>query len=87
MPIARESSGRTTHHYLFKGQIAMRLESTIIERVETLVRHPPFAGSDRAMDLVLDDLESLERSGPIGQATYMRIRGMILRSPRIAADN
>ena len=62
----------------------MHLESAIIERVETLVRHPVFAGSDQAMDLVLDDLESLERSGQIGQATYRRLREMILRSPHIA---
>ena len=61
----------------------MRLESTIIERVETFIRHSVFAGSGRAMDLVLDDLESLERSGRIGQATYRRLREMILRSPRI----
>src|SRR4029077_3743439 len=56
------AAGRTTHHYFFKGEIAMRLESTIVERVETFVHHPVFAGSDRAVDLVLDDLESLERS-------------------------
>ena len=62
----------------------MPLESTIIERVETLVRHPVFAGSDQAMDLVLDDLESLERSGQIGQANYRRPRGMILRSPHMS---
>jgi len=61
----------------------MLLESTIIERVETFVRHPVFAGSDQAMDLVLDDLQSLERSGQIGQAAYRRLRGMILRSPHI----
>jgi hypothetical protein len=61
----------------------MRLESTIIERVECLVRNPVFAGSDQAMDLVLDDLESLEQSGQIGQATYRRLRGTILRSPHI----
>jgi hypothetical protein len=61
----------------------MHLESTIAERVETLVRHPVFAGSDQAMDLILDDLESLERSGQIGQATYRRLREMILRSPHI----
>ena len=61
----------------------MRLESTIVERVETFVHHPVFAGSDRAVDLVLDDLESLERSGQIGQATYRRLREMILRSPHI----
>jgi hypothetical protein len=63
----------------------MHLESTIIERVETFVRHPVSAGSDRAMDLVLDDLESLERSGQIGQATYRRLRELILRSPHTAS--
>ena len=63
----------------------MNLESTIIGRVETFVRHPVYAGSDQAMDLVLDDLESLERSGQIGQATYRRLREMILRSPHIAS--
>jgi hypothetical protein len=63
----------------------MHLESTIIERVETFVHHPVFAGSDQAMDLVLDDLESLERSGRIGQAAYRRLREMILRSPHIVS--
>ena len=65
----------------------MHLESAIIERVEAFVRHPVFAGSNQAMDLVLDDLESLERSGQIGQATYRRLREMILRSPHIVCDN
>jgi hypothetical protein len=63
----------------------MLLESTIIERVETFVRHPVFAGSDQAMDLVLDDLESLERSGQIGPATYRRLCEMILHSPHLAS--
>jgi hypothetical protein len=63
--------------------IAMHLESTIIERVEACVRHPVFAGSDKAMDLVLYDLESLEQSGQIGRATYRRLRGLMLRSPHI----
>lgn len=63
----------------------MHLESTIIERVETFVSHPVFAGSDRAMELVLDDLESLVRSGQIGPTTYRRLRGMILRSPHIVS--
>jgi hypothetical protein len=70
---------------LITSGIAMPLESTIIERVETLVRHPVFSGSDQAMDLVLDDLESLERSGQIGQVTYRRLREMILRSPHIVS--
>jgi hypothetical protein len=61
----------------------MPFESNIIERVEILVRHPVFAGSDQAMDLVLDDLESLERSGRIGDETYRRLRDMILRSPHV----
>jgi small nuclear ribonucleoprotein (snRNP)-like protein len=63
----------------------MRLESTIIERVETFVHHPVFAGSDRTMNLVLDELKSLERNGQIGQATYRRLREIILRSPHIVA--
>jgi hypothetical protein len=62
----------------------MHLESTITERVETFLRHPVFAGSDRAVDLVLDDLEALEQSGRIGQATYRRLRELILRSPHLA---
>jgi hypothetical protein len=66
------------------SRTAMHLESTIIERVETFIRHPVFAGSDQAMDLVLNDLESLERSGRIGQATYRRLRELILRSPHLA---
>jgi hypothetical protein len=61
----------------------MRLETTIIERVETFVHHPVFTGSNQAMSLVLDDLETLERGGQIGQATYRRLREMILRSPHI----
>jgi hypothetical protein len=63
----------------------MRLESTIIERVETFVHHPVFPGSDHALDLVLDELESLERSGQIGQPTYRRLREMIVRSPHIVS--
>jgi len=61
----------------------MRLESTIIERVETFAPHPVFTGSDQAMGLVLDDLETLERSGQIGQAAYRRLSRMILRSPHM----
>jgi hypothetical protein len=63
----------------------MRLESTIIAQVETFVHHPVYSGSDRTMNLVLDELESLERTGQIGQATYQRLREMILRSPHVVA--
>jgi hypothetical protein len=65
------------------SESAMHRESNIIERVENFVRHPVYAGSDRAMDFVLDDLRSLERSGRIGQATYRSLREKILRSPHI----
>jgi hypothetical protein len=63
----------------------MHLESTIAERVEICVRHPVFAGSDRAMDRVLDELKSLERRGQIGQATYLRLREMVLHSPHVVS--
>ncbi len=65
----------------------MHLESTIIDRVETFVRHPVFAGSDQAMDLVLEDLEAMVEGGRIPQATYRRLRQMILRSPHFAGEN
>ena len=63
----------------------MYLETIISDRVETFVRHPVFAGSDRAMGLVLDDLEAMEQSGQIGQATYRELREMILRSPHFVS--
>jgi hypothetical protein len=69
------------------GGIVMPLESTIIERVETFVRHPVFAGSDKAMDLVLEDLEAMVEGGRIHPVTYRRLREMILRSPHFAGDN
>jgi hypothetical protein len=69
------------------GEIVMPLESTIIERVETFVRHPVFAGSDKAMDLVLEDLEAMVEGGRIHQATYRRLRQMILGSPHFAGVN
>jgi hypothetical protein len=65
----------------------MYLEPAIIERVEAFVRHPVFAGSDQAMDLVLEDLEAMVEAGRIHQATYRRLREMILSSPHFASDN
>ncbi|HKM55155.1 MAG: hypothetical protein WA746_24900 [Isosphaeraceae bacterium] len=65
----------------------MHLESTIIDRVETFVRHPVFAGSDQTMDLVLEDLEAMVEGGRIPQATYRRLRQMILRSSHFAGEN
>ena len=62
----------------------MRLESTIIEQVETFLRHPTFAGSDGVMETVLNDLESRAGAHQISQATYERLRERILRSPHFA---
>ena len=65
----------------------MCLETTIIERVETFIRHPTFAGSDGVMETVLDDLESRACAEQISEATYRTLREMILRSPHFARDN
>ena len=65
----------------------MQLESTIIEQVETYVRHPVFAGSDQAMVLVIEELQAMVEGGRIPQATYRKLREMILRSPHFARDN
>ena len=67
--------------------VAMQPESAIIERVEVFVRHPVFVGSDKAMGTVLADLESMVEGGRIHQATYRRLRDMILGSPHFARDN
>jgi hypothetical protein len=65
----------------------MHLDSTIIERVETYVRHPVFAGSDQAMNLIIADLQAMVEGGRINQVTYRKLREMILRSPHFASDN
>jgi hypothetical protein len=65
----------------------MRLEFTIIEQVETFIRHPTFAGSDGVMETVLGDLESRACAQQISQATYRMLREMILRSPHFPATN
>ena len=64
----------------------MQPESTVIERVETFVRHPVFAGSDEAMGLVLEDLTSMVEAGRLPQTTYLRLREMILRSSHFARE-
>jgi hypothetical protein len=73
--------------WLITSGIAMPLESTIIERVETLVRHPVFAGSDQAMDLIIADLQAMVEGGRIHQATHRKLCEMILNSPHFAGDN
>jgi hypothetical protein len=65
----------------------MSLESTIVERVETLVHHPVFVGSDKAMDLIITDLQAMVGGGRIAQATYRKLCEMILRSPHFVSDN
>jgi hypothetical protein len=62
-------------------------ESTIIERVESLVRHPDFAWSDGVMEAVLDDLESRACAHQISPEPYRKLRAMILRSPHYARNN
>ncbi len=62
-------------------------ESIIIERVEIVVRHPVFAGSDKTMGLILEDLESMVDDGQLNPTTYRRLREMILNSPHCARDN
>jgi hypothetical protein len=65
----------------------MHLESAVIERVATLVRHPVYAGSDKTMDLILEELDAMVEGGRIPQATYGKLREMILRSRHFASDN
>ena len=62
-------------------------ESTIIERVESLVRHPDFAWSDGVMEAVLDDLVSRACAHQISPATYRRPRELIRRSPHFVCNN
>jgi hypothetical protein len=62
----------------------MRLELPIIERVETLVRHSSFAGSDGVMEIVLEALRSRARDQPISRATYRLPCEMILNPPLFA---
>jgi hypothetical protein len=78
---------KSSYHTLIMSAIGMHLESAIIERVETLVRHPVFACSAQAIGLVLEDLEAMMEGGRLPQATYRRLREMILRSPHLAGDN
>ncbi len=59
----------------------MILEATIIERVETFARHPVFAGSAQLMEGVLEDLQCKVEAGQITDATYQRLRDLILGSP------
>jgi hypothetical protein len=65
----------------------MCIESTIIDMVETFVQHPTFARSDAVMETVLDDLDSRACVHQISQATYLRLREMILRSPHFVRNN
>lgn len=65
----------------------MCLESTIIEQDETLLLHPIFAGSDGVMEIVLDHLESSASAHQISQATYRRLRELILGTPHFARTN
>jgi hypothetical protein len=65
----------------------MRLETTIVKQVESFIRLPAFAGSDAVMETVLGDLESRAGAHQISQATYLKLREMILHSPHVARTN
>jgi hypothetical protein len=84
---AMERASDNSLSLLMTGGIVMHIEFTIVGRVETIVRHPVFAGSDKAMHLVLEDLEAMAEGGHIHQATYRRLCEMILKSPHFASDN
>lgn len=59
----------------------MFLESAVIARVETFIRHPAFAGSDEVMEGVLEDLEGKVEARQISPEAFARLRGLILASP------
>lgn len=59
----------------------MLLETDIISRVETYIRHPVFAGSDEVMEGVLEDLRDKAESRLISPEAFSRLCGLILDSP------
>jgi hypothetical protein len=59
----------------------MLLEATVVARVETLIRHPAFAGSDEVMEGVLEDLEDQVEARQISPQEFARLRSLILASP------
>jgi hypothetical protein len=64
---------------------AMLRESAIIARVETLIRHPAFAGSDGIMEGVLEDLQAKADARQISREAAERLRGLALASPHFHA--
>jgi hypothetical protein len=67
--------------------IFIRIESTIVERAETQVRHPVFAWSEKAMDFIMADLQAMVEGSRIHRVTYRKLREMTLRSPPSASDS
>jgi hypothetical protein len=59
----------------------MIVESAIVTRVEMLIRHPVFAGSDDAMTCILRDLDAKAEARQISRAAVERLRGLALASP------
>jgi hypothetical protein len=84
---AMERASDNSISLLTTGEIAMHIEFTIVERVEAIVRHPVFPGSDKAMHRILEDLEAMAEGGRIHRATCRRLGEMILKSPHFANDN
>jgi len=61
--------------------MALILEADIVDRVQTYVRHPVFAGSDEVMAGVLEDLEDKAEARQISPEAFARLRNLILGSP------
>jgi hypothetical protein len=59
----------------------MILEAAVVARVESLIRHPAFAGSDEVMEGVLEDLEGKVEARVISPEAFARLRGLLLDSP------
>ena len=59
----------------------MHIESAVVARVETFIRHPAFAGSDEVMEGVLEDLEGKVEARQISPEAFARLRDLILASP------
>ena len=56
-------------------------EAAVIARVETLIRHPAFDGSDEVMEGVLEDLAGKVEARQISPQEFARLRDLLLASP------
>lgn len=61
----------------------MILETDVIDRVESYVRHPVFQGSDMLILDVLRDLEMKADALQISRETFQKLRDLIRESPHV----